>query len=86
MTSAYITHVDLTLTSTNVGIQKIDNLLLKTYGMIIVGFSLIDKLEQMRFFEEIFLLADISMIVFLRMLLLLLSHVNVDFEVITGLY
>lgn len=41
-------------------LKKIDSSALATFGMVIAAFSVNDKDRKVRFFEEIFLLADIS--------------------------
>lgn len=53
--------LSLRIRKTKVGAQKIDGFKLNSFGMIIAFFSVEDKEERSRFFEEIFLLADISM-------------------------
>ena len=63
---------------TNVGAQKIDGSTIETYGMASAGFSLKDSLGRVRFFEETFLVADISMEVVLGMPFL--SFSNADFQ------
>ncbi len=64
---------------TNVCDQKIDGLTLETYSMASAGFSLQDSLRRVRFFEETFLLADISMEVVLGMPFQSLSNANFQF-------
>lgn len=59
--------------------QKINNDRLETFGMIIVSFLMKNKNKRFRFFEEIFLLADISINVAFGMLSLTLSNVEVNF-------
>lgn len=80
MTPIYAAKLGLTIWKTNVGAQKIDGLTLVTYGMVIAGFSLQDKLGRVWFFEKTFLLADISREVVLGMLFLTLSNANVNFS------
>ena len=46
--------------STNVGAQKIDNITLDTYEIVIVVFLIKDKANQIKFFEKTFLVADVS--------------------------
>ena len=46
---------------TDVGAQKIDGSRLDTFGMVIAGFLLQDKLGKVRFFQETFLVADTRM-------------------------
>lgn len=53
---------------------------MKTYELTLAGFSVIDKLEQIRFFEKIFLFADISIRVVLIMSFVSLNNVYVYFD------
>lgn len=50
-----------------------------THRMVIIEFSVYDKLEKIRFFEETFLLADISIEVVLGRLIFILSNANIRF-------
>ena len=79
MTPAYVVHLDLKVRVTNVGAQKIDGFSLATYGMVIAAFQVVNKLGCSRFFQETFLLADISMEVVLGMPFLTLSNADVQF-------
>ena len=66
MTSPYIEKLDLTIQKTDVGAQKINGSILVTYGIVIAGFSMQNRLGKVQFFKETFLLADTSMKVVLR--------------------
>ena len=59
--------------------QKIDNIILDTYRIVVVAFSMTDKVNQVKFFKEIFLVANISLELVFRMLFLTLSNADVDF-------
>lgn len=59
--------------------QKIDGTTLKSFGIVIAAFSVNNKAEKVRFFEETFLLADISMDMALEMSFLTLSNANIYF-------
>ena len=61
------------------GAQKIDGTTLDTYGMVVAAFLKINKANQVRFFEETFLVANVSSEVVLGMLFLTLSDADVDF-------
>ena len=63
----------------DVGAQKIDGITLDTYGMVVAAFSVIDKANRVRFFEETFLVANVSPEVVLGMPFLTLSSADVDF-------
>ena len=79
MILAYTAHLGLKVKVTNVGVQKIDGSSLATYGMVIAAFQIVDKLSCSRFFQETFLLANISIKVVLGMPFLTLSNVDIQF-------
>ncbi len=79
MTPTYVAKLGLINQKTNVGAQKIDGLLLVTYKMILVDFSVQNKLGKDWFFEETFLFTDTSIEVVLGMLFLALSNANTQF-------
>lgn len=71
--------LDLLIRLTVIGSQKINDTKLDIYEIIVVVFSVMNKVNQVKFFEEIFLVANISPKVVFRMLFLTLSAVNIDF-------
>ena len=73
MTPAFAAKLGLSTQPINVGAQKIDGSVIKTYDMTTAGFSIQDKSGRARFFEIIFLLADTSVEVVLGMPFLALS-------------
>ena len=77
MTPAHAAYLGLKVRVTNVGVQKIDGSSPATYSMVIAAFQVIDKLGRSQFFQETFLLADISMEVVIGMLFLTLSNADV---------
>ena len=79
MTPAYASKLGLRVRHTDVGAQKIDGSTLQTFGMVLANFRMEDKLGRTRFFQETFLLADISAEVVLGMPFLTLSNANVKF-------
>lgn len=70
MTLAYVAKLGLIIFKTDVGIQKINGSTLMTYEIVIVGFTIQDKLRKVPFFEETFLSANTSMEVVVGMLFL----------------
>ena len=64
----------------DVGAQKIDGTTLDTYEIVVAAFSVTDKANRVRFFEETFLVANVSPEVVLGMLFLTLSGADVDFS------
>ena len=64
---------------TDVGAQKIDSTTLDIYEMVVATFSVVDKVNQVRFFEETFLVANVSTEVVFGILFLTLSGADIDF-------
>ena len=79
MTPGYASKLGLKVRLTNVGVQKIDGSILKTFGMVLASFQVEDTLGRARFFQETFLLADLSVEVVLGMPFLTLSNANIQF-------
>ena len=79
MTPAYAAYLDLKVRVTNVDAQKIDGSSLAIYGMIIATFYVADKLGRSWFFQEIFLLANISIEVVLGMFFFTFSNTDIQF-------
>ena len=80
MHPSFAKQLGLSIRLTDVGAQKIDGTTLNTHGMVIAAFSVVDKANRVRFFEETFLVANISLEVVLGMLFLTLSGTDVDFS------
>ena len=79
MHSTYATRLGLCTRKIDVGIQKINGSYLDSFGIVIADCSVKDKLRRVRFFQEIFLLANISLEMVLRMLFLTLSKADIRF-------
>lgn len=79
MTPAYAAKLGLLTQKTDVGAQKIDDSALVTYWIVIVGFSLQEKLGKVWFFEKPFLLADNTIKVVLEMSFLFFSNADIRF-------
>ena len=79
MSPAYISKLGLKVYHTNIGAQKIDGSTLEIFGMVLASFQIEDKLGKIRFFQETFLLANISAEVVLGMPFLTLSNADVQF-------
>ena len=79
MTPAYTSRLGLQVYRTNIGAQKIDGSTFEIFGMVLASFQLEDKLGRARFFQETFLLADISAEVVLGMPFLTFSNANIQF-------
>ena len=76
---AFAKELGLPIRPTDMGAQKIDGTTLETYGMVVAAFSVEDKANRVRFFEETFLVANVSPEVVLGMPFLTLSGADVDF-------
>ena len=73
-------NLGLSIRPTDVVAQKIDGTMLDTFGMVVSAFSVTDKANRVRFFEETFLVANVSPKVVLGMPFLTLSGADVDFS------
>lgn len=62
----YIKKLKLVFQKTDIGVQKIDGITLKTFRIVIVAFLVNNRVKKICFFEEIFLLANINIDVILR--------------------
>ena len=79
MHPAFAEKLDLLVQTTNVGAQKIDGTTFETYGMVVADFLVTDQANSIRFFEESFLVANISSDVVFGMSFLTLSGADIDF-------
>ena len=70
----------LSIRPIDVGAQKIDSTMLDTYGMVVAAFLVENKANRVRFFEETFLVANVSPEVVLEILFLTLSGADVGFS------
>ena len=76
---AFTKELGLPIRLTNVGTQKINGTMLETYRIVVTVFSVKDKANQVRFFEETFLVANVSPKVVFEMSFLTLSGADIDF-------
>ena len=76
---AFVKELGLLIRPTDVGAQKIDDIMLETYGIVVAAFLVKDKANRVRFFEKTFLVANVSLEVVFKMLFLILSGADVDF-------
>ncbi len=53
MSQAFVQQLGLKIRKTNVGAQKIDSTILKTYMMVVSTFSVLDKDEKERFSKRV---------------------------------
>ena len=71
--------LDLLIRSTNIGVPKIDGIMLDNYKMVVAAFSMTDKINRVRFIEKTFLVASVSPDVVFRIFFFILSGADVDF-------
>lgn len=64
---------------TNIGTQKIDRLILKTYSMVSIRFLHQNSLGRVWFIQNTFLLTNTSIEAVLRLFFLSLSNTNIEF-------
>ena len=69
----------LSIRPTDVGAEKADGTMLDTYGIVVTVFSMMNKANQVRFFEKSFLVANISPKIVFGILFFTLSSGDVDF-------
>ena len=79
MNLAYASRLGLWVHRTDIGAQKIDGSTFQIFGMVLASFQVEDKLGRIWFFQETFLLADISTGVVLGMPFLTFSNTDVQF-------
>ena len=79
MISAYAAELGLMTQKISIRAQKIDDLLLETYGMVSARFSIQDNLRTIHFFEKIFLLANTSIEIVLKMPFFSFNNVDIKF-------
>ena len=79
MHPSFAKQLGLAIRLIDVRAQKIDSTTLDTHGMVVAAFSMMDKVNWVRFFEETFLVANVSLEVVLGMSFLTLSDADIDF-------
>ena len=75
----FVKELGLFIRPTDFGAKRINSSMLDTYGIVVAVFLVTDKANWVRFFEEIFLVTNVSPKVVLGMLFLTLSGADVDF-------
>ena len=79
MTPGYTSKLGLKVCPTNGGAQKIDDSTLKTFEIVLASFQVENTLGRAQFFQETFLLTDLSIEVVLGMPFLTLTNANIKF-------
>ena len=75
----FVKELNLSIWPINIRAQKIENIALSTYEIVVVVFSITYKANWIRFFEEIFLMANVSPEIVFGMLFLILRDANINF-------
>ena len=80
MHPSFAKQLGLPIRLTDVEAQKNDGIMLDIYKMVVEAFMVVDKANQVRFFEKTFLVANVSPEVVLGMSFLTLSHADVHYS------
>ncbi len=80
ISQAFTHQLDFKIQKTNVEAQKIEGTTLEIYRIIVSTFSMSDKDDKEKFFEESFLLADVKPDIVLGMHFLIMSNIDIDFK------
>ena len=75
----FVKELGLPIRLTDVRAQRIDGTTLDIYEIVVAAFSMTDKANQVRFFKETFLVANISPKIVFGMPFLILSGADIDF-------
>ena len=78
---SFVKQLGLSIRPTDVGAQKIDGTMLDTHEMVVAAFSVVDEANRVKFFEETFLMANVSPKIVLGMPFLTLSNADVNFSI-----
>ena len=77
---SFAKQLDLSIRSTDVGAQKIDSTMQDTHEIVVAAFSVVEKANQIRFFQETFLVANVSPEIVFGMSFFILSGADIDFS------
>lgn len=80
MSWVFASQLGLNIQKTNIGAQKIDDIILKTDKMVVSTFSFIDKDGREMFLEKSFLLANVKSNIVLGKFFLTMNNSNIDFQ------
>ncbi len=80
MSHTFALQLSLKIQITNVEVQKIDGIILETYGIVVSPFSILDKDSRKKFFDKGFLLANVKPDVVFEMFFPIISNTIIDFQ------
>lgn len=81
MNLAFAAKLNISTLPISISAKKINRFTFKTFDMVIARFLIQDKSNKIRFFEEIFLLADTILNIVLRMLFLAFSNADIELNI-----
>lgn len=70
--------LSLSIQPIDIEAEKINNTTLDHYDMVVAAFSITDKANYIKFFEEIFKMANISLEIVLKMLFFISKTANIN--------
>ena len=79
MNQVFAFQLGLKIWKTNIGPQKMNDTILKTYWMIVSTFSMLDKYGEKRFLKNCFVLAEIKPDIVFGTLFLIISNADINF-------
>lgn len=79
MPLVYPSKISFQVHQIDIGAQKLNSSIFKTFEMILASFQVEDKLGKACFFQKTFLLTDISIEMVLKMLFITFSNVDIQF-------
>ena len=77
---SFATQLGLPIRPIDMREQKNDDIIQDTHRRVVAIFSMVNKVSRVRFFEKIFLVANVSLNVVFGIFFLTLSGVDVDFS------
>lgn len=63
----------------NIGSYKSDKSILNTFEIIITSFQILNKLKKVRYFQKIFLVANINIKIVFEIFFFIFSNININF-------
>ena len=80
MSQAFTFQPGFKMQKTNIEAQKIDDITLEIYEIVVSTFFMLDKDKRKRFFKKSFLLTNVNPDIMLEMLFLTMNNVDIDFQ------
>ena len=80
MSQVFAQQLGLKIWKTNIGAQKMDNITLETYEIVVFIFSILDMDSRERLFEKSFLFANIHPNVVFGIFFQIINNTDIDFQ------